>query len=93
MNNLENTSRVRAIMDPLTDRLERVERLARENRVSLRRVRTEARAVGVRGLRYVLIIALAIVSPKDAIKQLLAYVDGGADGDDDIEGGLDDTDT
>jgi hypothetical protein len=73
-------------MDPLTERLERVERLARENRVGLTRIRTEARRVGVRGLRYFLIVALAVISPKDAIKQLLAYVDGDCSRDEDVAG-------
>ena len=75
MDDLEKPSRVRAMMDPLTDRLERLERRAAENAAEIGRLKDKARDATLTGARYGLLAALAVASPKDALKQMLGYVD------------------
>ena len=75
MEDIEKKSRVRAVMDPLTARLERLEERASENAEEIARLKDKARDATLTGARYGLLAALAIASPKDALKQMLGYVD------------------
>ncbi len=81
MSTTEKKSRVRAVLDPVTDRLERLEQRAHDNAREIAELKRRARALGLKGVRYGLIVALAVASPKDAIRQLLGYIDA-AEGDD-----------
>lgn len=75
---IEN-SRIRAVLDPVVARLERVEQRTIQTREEMRElsdtIGAAARTLGMRGLKYGLIITLAAVSPKDALARLLNYVE------------------
>ena len=75
MESMDKPSRVRAVLEPLTERLERLERRAVDNAEEIARLKDKARDATLTGARYGLLAALAVASPKDALKQMLGYVD------------------
>ena len=75
MESMDKPSRVRAVLEPLTERLERLERRAVDNAEEISRLKDKARDATLTGARYGLLAALAVASPKDALKQMLGYVD------------------
>lgn len=85
MGRIGTTSHVRAVLGPLTDRLERLEERAARNAADLAAVKARARRAGVRGARFGLLAALAVVSPRDAIKRMIDYVDAQAGEETEVE--------
>ena len=56
-------------------RIQSLETRFRASEEDIFRTKAAARLIGMRGLRYLLVLALLVVSPKDAIKRVLNAID------------------
>ena len=75
MSCFEGTSRIREVLDPVMHRIQSLETRFRASEEDIFRTKAAARLIGMRGLRYLLVLALLVVSPKDAIKRVLNAID------------------
>ncbi len=79
----DRDSRVRALVGPILERLERIERKSDATRDELRdlvdRYKPAAKAAGLKGMKYSVIVALAVVNPKVALARLLTHLENAED--------------
>ena len=75
----DGTSRIREVLTPVTRRIETLESRFRPSDEDIFRIKAAARLIGIRGVRYGLLLALLVVSPKDAIKRVLNAIDAAQD--------------
>lgn len=71
----DKTSNVRAVLEPVTSGLERLEQAAIDAAPEMEEVKSFARKHSLLGARLGLMAALTVASPKDMIKRALGYVD------------------
>ena len=75
----KESTRARAMLEPVIERLERLEEKADATRKDLREatkgLKFAARAAGITGLKYMVFVALTIVNPKEALAKISKAVD------------------
>ena len=71
----EGTRKIREVLAPVTRRVRDLESRFEATEEDIFRIKAAARLIGMRGLRYTMLLALLLVSPKDAIKRVLNAID------------------
>ena len=75
MSCFEGTSRIRGVLEPVLRRVDTFDARFRASDEDIFRTKAAARLIGMRGLRYLLVLALLAISPKGAIKRVLNAID------------------
>ena len=75
MNCFEGARPIREILAPVAKRIETSHSRFSATEEEIFRIKAAARLIGIRGLRYVLLLVLLVISPKDAIKRVLNAID------------------
>ena len=75
MSCFEGTTQIRQVLAPVTRRIQTRETRFRASDEDVLRIKAAARLIGIQGLRYILLLVLLMISPKDALKRVLDAID------------------